>query len=465
MIAVLCALVAGACFHFSTGLGGAWPLAWLAPLPILWLAYGETRCWRVAVAAFSAFLLGQLNLFEAYSVIGLPLAIMIVVQALAFAACVMFGRWTARRLTAPAAALAFPSAWTAWEYIVTMASPHGAVSVLANSQVGAPVLIQAASLFGLWVISFLICAVASLLALAHRRAAPGLALLAVVLFSANLGFGLLRIDRRDDAGPSVRVAAVADDRLGKLAWSADRAHAVAATRAYADKARNLARAGASYVVLPEKFAFLTPGYRAEALAPLQAVADETGATLIAGFDDKGTHANEALVLRPHTAPFAYAKRHLIPGLEGGDRPGARDGLFESMLATAICKDMDFPQTLRADAAKEIGLLFVPAWDFDSDGWSHGRIAILRGVEGGYGVVRAAQHGLVTISDLRGVVLAKAASATGGEVIKTLSPGPGATLYTRIGDVFAWLCGAGALILTLAGVLRRPLPLTSPRSSV
>jgi apolipoprotein N-acyltransferase len=214
MDALIAALLSGLLFHLSTGLNDVWPLAWLAPVPVLWLAYGGGSARRTALAAFSAFLLGQLHLFEAYAVIGLPLLIMMVVIAAVFAICMLFARFAARRLPPLVAALAFPCAWTGWELLSSLVSPHGSFGALAYSQVSAPVLIQGASLLGLWWVSFLICAVASFTALAIRRPTARIALLAGagLLFAANLGFGAWRLEQPQ--GPRVRVAAVADDRLG-----------------------------------------------------------------------------------------------------------------------------------------------------------------------------------------------------------------------------------------------------------
>lgn len=465
MIALICALATGALFHVSTGMNEVWPLAWLAPLPVLWLAYGEARWWKVMAAAFAGYLLGELNLFEAYGMLGVMLAVLISIVAAAFTACVMLGRLAVRRLPPWAGALAFPCAWTAWEYLFSLISPNGSFGALAYSQIEAPALIQSASLFGLWPISFLICCVASCAALALRRPRRRLGLLAIAaaLFVANLGFGLWRLAQPQ--APAIPVAAVADDRLGPLAWEADAAHAVGAAAQYALRARALA-SKAAFVVLPEKFAFLRPAYRAEALAPLQQVADDTGATLVAGFDDLSKpRINAALVIRPRTPAFSYAKRHMVPGLETHYAIGKGAGVFAPGRAVAICKDMDFAGTLRSDAASHIGLMLVPAWDFDRDRFAHARLAILRGVEGGYAVVRSAQHGLATVSDAQGRILARGDSARGEAAVARVSPGPGETLYVRIGDVFAWLCVAGALILAVASVLRGRLALTSPRSSV
>jgi hypothetical protein len=54
--------------------------------------------------------------------------------------------------------------------------------------------------------------------------------------------------------------------------------------------------------------------------------------------------------------------------------------------------MDFQSTLLSDAFAgafrgSLTLMLVPAWDFNADGWLHARMAVLRGVEGGYAIVR------------------------------------------------------------------------------
>ena len=64
---------------------------------------------------------------------------------------------------------------------------------------------------------------------------------------------------------------------------------------------------------------------------------------------------------------------------------------------------------------------------------------MRGVENGFAIVRAANEGLLSASDAEGRVIAqKAAAASGMTVlIADLPPGAGPTLYTGIGDAFAW----------------------------
>lgn len=82
---------------------------------------------------------------------------------------------------------------------------------------------------------------------------------------------------------------------------------------------------------------------------------------------------------------------------------------------------------------------VPAGDFGKDAWLHARMAIMRGVENGFALVRAANEGLLTASDAEGRLIARKAAASSGMtvLIAALPLGPGATFYTRIGDAFAW----------------------------
>lgn len=103
---------------------------------------------------------------------------------------------------------------------------------------------------------------------------------------------------------------------------------------------------------------------------------------------------------------------------------------------AICKDMDFPDTIRGyDAA----VMLVPAWDFEEDAWFHSRIAVLRGVENGTTVVRSARDGLLTVSDDRGRVLAEIPSASAPQtILEQIPTGPReATAYSVIGETFGW----------------------------
>ena len=76
------------------------------------------------------------------------------------------------------------------------------------------------------------------------------------------------------------------------------------------------------------------------------------------------------------------------------------------------------------------------------------MAVLRGVESGFTIVRAAKQGLLTISDNRGRILAQQDAATVplAYLIATVPVRHDSTLYARRGDWFAWLNIAGLVAL-------------------
>lgn len=56
----------------------------------------------------------------------------------------------------------------------------------------------------------------------------------------------------------------------------------------------------------------------------------------------------------------------------------------------------------------VGLLLVPAWDFDADSWWLARMATLRGIENGFSTAPAPQYQILNVSDTRGMFLSNGA---------------------------------------------------------
>ena len=156
----------------------------------------------------------------------------------------------------------------------------------------------------------------------------------------------------------------------------------------------------------------------------------------------------------------YAKHHLIPGLEGSFAAGkdfSVRAIGTGRVGIAICKDMDFPTLGRRYAALGVDALLVPAWDFELDAWWHARMAVLRRVESGFAVVRAARNGLLTVSDRYGrvvdVVSSSSAPVTSRAALAPLASGK-PTVYARLGDIFGWLCVVASGAAWLASLRRR-----------
>jgi apolipoprotein N-acyltransferase len=122
---LICATLSAVMFYLSQGLANAWPLTWLAPVPILWLAFGNTAARRLLAVSFMAFLAGQVYVVQCY--FGAPLMSLMTLLGLRpilFPLSILFARLIHRRLSPVATLLAFPACWTTMEFAAGLLSPH-----------------------------------------------------------------------------------------------------------------------------------------------------------------------------------------------------------------------------------------------------------------------------------------------------------------------------------------------------
>jgi apolipoprotein N-acyltransferase len=269
-------------------------------------------------------------------------------------------------------------------------------------------------------------------------------------------FGYARLHGADVVDNSRSVPRTSDAAL----ISRDRLTGLDATAAgfraaYGPALDSAARPG-RLVLLPEAL-LQVDGTTANGLAAeLAKLARARTATIIAGFvvNHEGMTRNRALVASPTGGSAWYDKHHLVPGFEADTSPGRRLLVFDrdgQKVGIAICKDMHFPSFGRRYARRGVDLMIVPANDFVVDRWMAARMTTLRGVEGGYSVVRAARQGLLSVSDQYGQILAETASGPQTTTMMASIPTvrlSGPTLYSRIGDLFGWLCIAITLVAFL-----------------
>jgi apolipoprotein N-acyltransferase len=277
----------------------------------------------------------------------------------------------------------------------------------------------------------------------------------IVLIAAALVFGTLRL-QAPVSGPAVSFGLAAiDDAIGSKA-------APAYVRAIRDRYDQLIDAlagqGAAIILLPEKIALLS---RAEAepwQQHLAAKAAENHVWLAAGMgvDDGGKRVNLSWLFAPDGAQVGrYQKQHLAPP----EREFIAGTAFElhaigsRQYGIAICKDMHFASLARGYGQRQAAAMLVPAWDFYFDGWLAARMTAMRGVENGFMVIRASREGTLMVSDAYGRIIAEQPSRAmpgASLLVKATVAEPVATLYTRVGDAFAWLCLVAAAVLLVIG---------------
>ncbi|MEI9931238.1 MAG: hypothetical protein WDM89_12030 [Rhizomicrobium sp.] len=407
MIALLCAALTAIGFYFSAGLGDQWWLAWLAPVPILWLAFGDTKGWQVSLASWLAYALGGSSILRAYGGI-MPLPVMILAlggPALSFAAAVWCARRIQRRFGGIAGMFGFAALWAAIDLMSSFSNAGGAVATPAAAEVGAPMLIQTASLVGFTGITFLLGLVSAGLALSLRMRTALPATIALTAFVLNVGFGAWRMSQPPTE--TMHVALIESDSVTGARHKDDKAATFKAIDAYIAQIEKLRAANPLLIVMPENMAQLGPAWRSEAAAKLAAALKGTNTTLVAGFNTNLGGAQRNVVslgfVPGASKPVIYQKRRLVKGLETQFyTPGKRPEILSNGVGLEICKDMDFHAMVREDeVATHPRVLAVPAWDFDTDDWNHARVAILRSVENGVPMARNASNGLLTLNDRYG----------------------------------------------------------------
>ena len=472
--ALLAAVATAVLVWFGTGLFPQWPLMWFAPLPILLFA-SRSSWWAAGLTAFAAWTAGDLNLWHYFTVaLHGPLGVRVEIAAapaLVIALAVLLYRALLLRGAYWSALIAFPAVWVSFEYIFNLTSPHGTAISLAYSQMNFLPMLQLASITGPWGISFLLLSFSSAMAIGiHLRAsAPSQALrivsVTVGVLAAVLIFGAVRLALPPPPRQDVKVGLLASDLPENSDVAAPGAETERVLQDYAAQAEALVARGAQVIVLPEHMGEIVDPSTADADEIFQSLADKTGSTIVVGIGHLSPHVkyNQARVYAPLAPVASYNKQHLLPPFESEFTPGRTLTTPGNSIATvskptgtwgvAICKDLDFTGLSRQYGQMNVGLMLVPAWDFDLDRFAHGHIAVMRGVESGFGIARAARRGYLTVSDNRGRILAETESnsAPFATLLADLPAVHDNTIYLMFGDWFAWVVLA-TLCFTLVRVM-------------
>ena len=471
-LGVAATLATATLIWFGTGLNPWWPCMWFAPLPVL-LFVAEASWWAAGLAALLALPLGMLNIWDFFlDSLHVPLVIVAriySIEGIVFALAVLLYRALLRRGTHWTALLAFPALLVSFEWLLNISSPHGTGGSLAYSQLGFLPFLQLASITGPWGMSFLLLMFPTALALGwqlHKTARQeSRRILSVTggVLVAVLAFGATRLLLPSPAGNSVKVGLVASDGANEDVAD-DGAPTAKLFQAYAKPVAALAEQGAQVVVLPEKLGLAVEPDVKALDAELQSLAEQAHVRVVAGLirvvppsttDPVKRRYNEARVYTPGLPVAAYDKEHLLPPFESNLTPGTDMTLLpgadgQGTWGVAICKDMDFTPLSRRYGKAGAGLMLVPGWDFFADYIQHGHMAIMRGVESGFGVVRAAKGGSLYVSDNRGRVLAevKSDAAPFSTLLAEVPTAHDGTLFLLLGDWFAWVALA-LLVFALA----------------
>jgi apolipoprotein N-acyltransferase len=474
-------LVVGVGLLPFTGYQSVVPLtAWLAPIFLLRFVRTAPRTSVAFLFVFAGYALsilvdtrggGQADSFDV--ILGLILIPFLrgIVFTLPYAADRIIGgrvgQWP--RL------LVFPAAMVSLDWLLSLFNATGTFSSPAYSQDGDLPLMQLASITGIWGVTFLIVWCAPTINLAWERGfrwrtSAKLLLPWSLTLIVVFAFGIGRLNLPQPPAPLTMAATitldqtVADQANAGVDWvtfntsdDAERSAARPQFSATVDqmlaRSETAMREGARLVGWQEAGAIVLEEDRPEVLDRAAALARQYHAYLQLGIVvATRTPAwpflrNQSILLDPSGAViWTYDKTHPVLGSEslttirGAGVLPAADSLY-GRLSTAICNDMGYPELLRQVGQDRVDVLFAPTHDIVQFAEPDAAEAHFRAIENGFTLVRATANGPSLLTDPMGRVLASQDYFTNNSGIMLAGvPTEGvATLYSRIGDVFAYLC--------------------------
>ena len=439
------AALLGAGLLLALATGPRWniaALAWLAPVPLLLFAR-RAHGWRAWSALLGTLIVAhsiQTALLATTPVATLGTMLFGPPLALLRFGAIATGEWVRRRTSEGRGLLAYVLATVVLDWIGYGATELGGWMATANSQVGWLELMQLASVGGIAAIGALMAWTAGSLALwieGGSRRMLGMSLLALV---AALAWGTTRL-AMPVRGPTVTIAAVTTEVGPGEQGMPDEAALAANTEGLFARTHLAASRGARVVVWNEVATLVSPADEASFLSRARSTAQELGIDLVLAY---AVLESEAPVLLDNKYVFIgddgavldeYQKHHPVPGepsirgtgaLRILDRPYGR-------VAGAICYDYDFPAIARAHARGGADLVLLPSSDWRGIHPVHTLMARVRGIEGGFSLVRSTRWAASGMFDRLGTVRAWMPPGEDGVLVARVPIARAETIATRIGD--------------------------------
>ena len=359
--------------------------------------------------------------------------------------------------------LVFPSAYVLMEFIVVSTNPSGSYGTLAHTQTSLP-LLQIFSVTGIWGLVFIITWTSSIINwlwdYSFERSKINLAFLIFgVPFLAVILFGQSRLFI-NDKNETVRIASI------NISKAALKNRHNANVDSIAEKANDdfltnceIASSSDAKVVFGiETVISINKDLEDEFIKKAKVIAKKESIYLGLPMEvipkdyPEVRPENKIIWISPEgQVLFTYHKAKPTPG-EGNYGDGIIK-YFDSpygRISSTICFDMDFPSLISQVNKMNIDIMLVPGNDWQEITPYHTYVASARAIEQGFNMVRAASRGLSASFDYKGQILSSMDYFNTDDLIlySDIPTRGQTTIYSILGNYFAYLCIVFLLIITL-----------------
>ena len=387
-------------------------------------------------------------------------------------------RLISHRLQGFQATLVFPLAWTSVEFLNARLSPFSTWGSLAYTQHSNLPLVQIISITGIWGLVFLITWFASVVNWAWEQGFEwsrirGWGSFYVGILVLVLLLGGLRLAVLPPNSETVQVASIVGSSeiealLPRAEFGFDdpdrRRDYLEILDYYLERTREHARAGAEIVIWQEAAVYVFADDEVIFIQRGADLAREEGIYLLMPFitEIEDRHGelfeNQAVWIGPDgEVIWQYVKSIPAPGEAAlaGEGVVPVERTPHGNISSVICYDMDSPRLIRQAGLAGADLMLIPAFDTGIT-TIHTPMAAFRATENGFSMVRATGEGVSAAYDYQGRVLSTMNYFTSPEAAMVVHvPTVGTrTIYSVVGDLFAYLCVAGLVIIVGWVVYRR-----------
>jgi apolipoprotein N-acyltransferase len=385
----------------------------------------------------------------------------------------------------------FACLWTALEWWQAHSGWSGVPwARLAIGQAENVLSLQSAAIFGSYFITFLMVAVNGLLAymFLHPSRRVLCAALAAGLVFGNMAFGAIRMAAVKDMGEPVKVAAIQGNKGSLENWSFTTMDQV--MEVYGELSREAAENGAELIVWPETCIPANIDRQGWVYEYVTELSQECGVPILCGLFTRVAEGSDAdynsivAALPDGTihgtvynkrnpvpfgefVPFRDLVMTVIPPLAeintlAEDIPAGADSVVMELdignVGPLICFDSIYERNALDSIGNGAQILAVStndSWFTDSRGvWMHHAQSQLRAIETGRYVVRSANRGVSSVINDRGEVLELLEPLKTGYVLEEAYLSDRVTVYSVIGNVFAYVCVAVCAAAILCPVAER-----------
>ncbi len=422
----------------------------------------------------------------------------------------LLDKWLNRRVTGWYSTLVFPMAMVCLDYLASKGG-GGTWGNIAYLQFSVPYLTQLASITGIWGISFMVYWFASTVNYVLQRIEIEKSIRsAVIIYSVSilliLGFGFYRIQKSiDDSTHQVKMAGITVENLSifekiyecetgetikipPTAFQSDPAMAKAMLAMQnfvahpADPkfdpvfeevdimmdqlwqhSKEAVEQGARYIVWTEGIVPAIKPDESKYIEKAQSFAQQHNvwlffpmSTIIPGKVEPGQPFIENKVLSINSSGEivnVYLKNNPVGGVEPcfpGDGTIPVISTDQAQISPVICYDADFPDLLRNVGQQNTEILIVPSGDWAAISPIHSYMAVFRAIENGVSILRPVSKGLMIAADNYGQVIETDDyfEDDNHSMLAEVPVKKVKTVYSIIGDSFAYFCGLGLAILIL-----------------